>query len=430
MARGKTLRRSCKLDLGSSGYMIPVRDVWQSIRILDGWIKKQNYAGYDPYDALSSPLLKKLSLNSKWLRTLLTHGLKQLPLNLRPLLRIAKNRNTTAIAVITASYIKLFKLTEDPSYLEKALVLLNWLEDHSNSHYTGLGWGRNDYGFQSSSEYMPRFQPLTFITALVANVFVDAYEATGDREHLDKARRACHFILNESNVYENDKGICFSYTIYGNSRIFNATMLAGSCMARVYHYVGEHLLLKAAKRTVDYVVSEQNSDGSWYYGYRNDGKVRKQIDFHQGYVLRSLYDFIEYVRPEECKYMDALFNGVSFYKREQFLPDGRAKWRWPKVWPIDIHNQAEGILTFSKLSKLGPVYLDFADRIAKWSIENMRSSAGYFYYQKRRFYTNKIPYMRWSEAWMFKALVYLAEALDGGFTEFEAPFPSSMRERV
>jgi len=34
----------------------------------------------------------------------------------------------------------------------------------------------------------------------------------------------------------------------------------------------------------------------------------------------------------------------------------------------------------------------------------MWSKKGYFYYQKHRFYTNKISYMRWSQAWMLLAI--------------------------
>ena len=37
----------------------------------------------------------------------------------------------------------------------------------------------------------------------------------------------------------------------------------------------------------------------------------------------------------------------------------------------------------------------------------MQSPQGYFYYQKRRCYTNRISYMRWSQAWMFYAISLL-----------------------
>ena len=102
--------------------------------------------------------------------------------------------------------------------------------------------------------------------------------------------------------------------------------------------------------------------------------------------------------------MKSLIKGANFYRNELFLLDGRCRWRWPQVWPIDIHNQAQGIITFSKFQKIKPKYYDFAKTIAKWTIENMQDESGYFYYQKWPFFTNRIPYMGWSQAWMMLAL--------------------------
>jgi hypothetical protein len=47
--------------------------------------------------------------------------------------------------------------------------------------------------------------------------------------------------------------------------------------------------------------------------------------------------------------------------------------------------------------------------------------AGYFYYQIQPYYKNKIPYMRWSQAWMLLALATLLEQKDSS--------PQSRRER-
>jgi hypothetical protein len=82
-----------------------------------------------------------------------------------------------------------------------------------------------------------------------------------------------------------------------------------------------------------------------------------------------------------------------------------------KTYPIDIHSAAEGIIVFTRLRELDAKNLDWAKRIALWTITNMQDPKGYFYFQKHRHYCNRIPYMRWSQAWMFKALVYLAEAV-------------------
>jgi hypothetical protein len=118
---------------------------------------------------------------------------------------------------------------------------------------------------------------------------------------------------------------------------------------------------------------------------------------------------MEGIAPIEGTYQESLLKGADFYWNKQFLPDGRSKWRWPRQWPVDSHNQAQGIITFSKLKKFDPKYLDHAFTVANWSMRNMMGESGGFYYQKWPFFTNKIEYMRWSQAWMILALATLLE---------------------
>jgi hypothetical protein len=54
-----------------------------------------------------------------------------------------------------------------------------------------------------------------------------------------------------------------------------------------------------------------------------------------------------------------------------------------------------------------------AEQIAGWAIIICATAADSFYYQGRRFYKVKIPYMRWSQAWMMYALSRLLEANTG-----------------
>ena len=162
---------------------------------------------------------------------------------------------------------------------------------------------------------------------------------------------------------------------------------------------------------MDFIISKQKPNGVWYYS-ENENNERRQVDFHQGFMIESLNDFIKNTNSTE--YLNALTNGIEFYRNEQFFENGMCKYRWPKVFPIDIHNQAQGIITFSKLSRINPEYLEFAKRIAFWTIENMQDPSGYYYYRKHRFFMNKIPYMRWGQAWMMLALSTLLEAMQYG----------------
>jgi len=99
------------------------------------------------------------------------------------------------------------------------------------------------------------------------------------------------------------------------------------------------------------------------------------------------------------RYWENFEKGLQFYRQNFFLDDFTPKYYHDKVYPIDIHCPAQAIICFVKFGDI-----KFAQNIAIWTIENMQDSRGYFYYQKHRLYTNKIPYMRWSQAWMMYAL--------------------------
>ncbi|WP_068320824.1 prenyltransferase/squalene oxidase repeat-containing protein [Pyrococcus kukulkanii] len=118
-----------------------------------------------------------------------------------------------------------------------------------------------------------------------------------------------------------------------------------------------------------------------------------------------------YITEENLKdrTQKAIEKGVDFYINRQFSPEGWSYYRYPIKYPIDIHNQAQGIITFSKLYKAfkNPRYLEFAEKIAGWTIKNMQDPTGYFYAHRWPGFVNKIPYMRWAQAWMMLALVTL-----------------------
>ena len=44
------------------------------------------------------------------------------------------------------------------------------------------------------------------------------------------------------------------------------------------------------------------------------------------------------------------------------------------------------------------------DKVLNWTIDNMQDKDGYFYYQINKYFSSKISYMRWAQAWMFYAL--------------------------
>jgi hypothetical protein len=104
---------------------------------------------------------------------------------------------------------------------------------------------------------------------------------------------------------------------------------------------------------------------------------------------------------------DNLKKGFDYYINTFFTSDGIAKYYSNSIYPIDIHAPTQLVITLKKLNKLD-AYKEITDKVMIWTINNMRSPKGYFYYQINKYITSKIPYMRWSQAWMFLSMsIYL-----------------------
>ena len=77
-----------------------------------------------------------------------------------------------------------------------------------------------------------------------------------------------------------------------------------------------------------------------------------------------------------------------------------------RKFPIDIHCPAQLFVTLAKLGKITD-NKELVNKVLLWTIKNMQSPKGYFYYQLKPGISSKISYMRWSNAFMFYALTYL-----------------------
>jgi len=221
--------------------------------------------------------------------------------------------------------------------------------------------------------------------------------------------------LNRSE--ETGDEVCFSYSPLDKTRVFNASLLAGETLAAVGGLLGEQSLLEWARRAALYVVRRQQANGSWAYGA--DSHQSWSDNFHTAYILTSLSRIMANVSEPgavatgpSTDLDNALRRGYEFWNERLFLTNGWPKYFPDRLYPADIHSAASAILTLVELRGQIPNTLVLAKRIADWTFENLRDPQGFFYYQKRRFYTVKTPYMRWSESWMMYALARLREAHD------------------
>lgn len=360
------------------------------------YVEAADYAGYDPYDALNSPPIQRIGVRCRAVRIGATQFLRRCPLNIRPILGIRRGHNPKAIGLCLWGYSKLYALKKDVCYRERIDYLLNVLERLRSQGYSGNCWGYN-FDWQSRTFLRPKGTPTIVNTSFIGHALLDCYELTGRRRALEMAIPIKDFILKDLHRTAMDETFCFSYTPADTEAVHNANLLGASILARLAHYCADDRLVSNALASLRYSMRSQCPDGSWFYA---DTRLQRWIDsFHTGFNLQAIRYILQAGLAKE--YEDAYRRGVEFYARNFFLEDGTPKYYHDKVYPIDIHSPAQAICFFSCE---GEEYRPLADRVANWMLKRLYSGRGFFYFRRGRVLTNRIPYMRWSQAWAFHAL--------------------------
>ena len=385
------------------------QDLWQ-------WCRGQGFAGYDPYDALNSRWFQATPLKrSRWARLAWTQFHKRSPVNFRSLVGVPRERNAKGIALFALAALAEYRSRQTKEAEIEARELLDDLMWMRLKGFKGAAWGYN-FDWQSRSFFAPRGTPAIVPTAFAARAICEAAEVFGHEEYLPFARTICDFILNDLNrAEETDTEVCFSYSPLDQTRVFNASLLAGETLAVVGRLTGEVSLCEWAVRAARFVCQRQCADGSWTYG--GDDYQSWADNFHTAFILGSLSRIIDAIGMQpggaETGLIDELDNtlrrGYEFWKESFFLDNGWPKYFPDRLYPADAHSAASAIVTLVELRGRVPGTMILAEKIAEWVIDNLRDSRGYFHYQRRRFYTVRIPYMRWSEAWLAYALARLRE---------------------
>ncbi len=360
------------------------------------YIEAEDYAGHDPYDALNSPLVRWIGARSKWLRVAATQLIRRCPVNLRPFLGIRKGHNPKGIGLFLWSYSQLYALTREERYLERVDYLLGLLDELKSPGYSGNCWGYN-FDWQSRACLRPKGTPTIVNTSFIGHALLDCYELTRRQRALDLALPTRNFLLKDLNRTEVEDTFCFSYTPVDTEVVHNANLLGASILARFTRYCDDDRLRDAASASLNYSMKCQREDGSWFYANTD---LQGWIDsFHTGFNLQAIRYLLDAGFGPEHK--GAYGKGVEYYANNFFLDDGTPKYYHDRVYPLDIHAPAQAVCFFCRE---GRKYQDLTDRIVKWMLENLYSGKGFFYFRKGRFLTNRIPYMRWSQAWALHAL--------------------------
>lgn len=361
-----------------------------------GWAEVRDFKGYDPYDALTSPLLH---LAAKALGRpagiAATQVIKRLPVNIRPLLGIRRGTNPKALALFLSSAARTGR-TEAVDALATRLLSL------ASRGYRHRCWGY-PFPWYSRAFLLPAGTPTVVVTSFAGEALLDAYDATADSRYLDAALSACEFVLNSLNRTADETGVCLSYSPIDRTVVYNASVLGARLLVIAGTKSGRPELVEQARPLISYVLARQGDDGSWAYG---EAGFHRWIDsFHTGFVLDALNEFATATGDDETA--GAVVRGLAFYRRTFFGPGGEPLYHAGRRYPLDTHAAAQAVLTFLRTRSVDGSHEKRAVAAGRFIVDNMLHRSGRFLYQIRRCHTVRIPYMRWSQAWGVRALAEL-----------------------
>ena len=378
---------------------------------LKTYCEKEDYKGWDPYDGLNSKIFRALPFKywdvARWAWI---QAFKISPINFRKLLLVDKQYNSKGIGLFLNGYCNLYELSlkKETRFGSKNEILLrinklaNLLDKLKNTNYSGACWGYNFDWQARRLFFFPKETPTVVATSFCVEALFKAFEITKIEKYKELALSSADFVINDLNRTPHNSGFFFSYSPNkGNDTVYNASLLGAKTLSLCYKYSKNQIFKDTALKAVRAACDAQAIDGSWIYGLYS---VQSWIDsFHTGYNLDALITYQNCTGDNQ--FQENIEKGFEYYINNFFKNDGTPKYYNNKTYPIDIHCPGQLFVTLSKLNKFKQNKI-ISEKVINWTIKNMQSQKGYFFYQFKRGLSSKISYMRWSNAFMFNAMTY------------------------
>ena len=365
--------------------------------------KNDGYAGFDPFDGLNSklfvvaPALKRGLFGLAWIQM---H--KRSLVNLRPALGIHKARNPKGVALFILGLLEEYRYTLKQDCINEAVKLADWLlKEKSDSHIWKYAcWGYH-FDWNARAFFVPKGKPNIITTVYVSQALYALGVQSGKQTYIDAALDSASFMVNSLYTEADDRKF-FAYIPGESAFVHNASLWGAAWVAFVGNLKGDDRFKELALLVARQSVAEQSDDGSWVYGARHHHQF---IDgFHTGYNLEALDITRKALSTSE--FDDAIERGLLYYKTQLIEEDGTAKYYQNNRYPLDMHSVTQVVIT---LLKVGGQEEDrqLARKVIERSIDTLyMPRKKRFMYQKHKATSNKVDYMRWTQAWVYYSFSY------------------------
>ena len=373
------------------------------------WAKREDFSGHDPHDLLNAPSFGFIrsdpsSSIAKWLRLFALQLGRRSLIDLRALLQLPHGENPKALALFLGGLLRAKNAAASEWERDAARLAERLVRSMNDS-----GWGY-PFPWQSRTHYLSPHTPNIVTTSFVGNALIE-WQRHSPSASLEKAiQLAADYVISlqlrsrnpgAGTTTPETREPIFGYAKNDPQIVFNASILGAEFLLNAGILLGNERYIALAHQAARFVAGHQRGDGGWDYGLERSQHWTDS--FHTGFTIRAMRVIAAAVTDSSLS--ESAERGFEYYRTTFLEPDFAIKYFPHRRYPIDAHALGEAMLTFEAFGEH-----EIAQRVAEWCITNMRSPKGYFYYQRHRLVKNKIPYIRWSNAWIFRGLAEVVTA--------------------
>jgi hypothetical protein len=300
----------------------------------------------------------------------------------------------------------LHEATGEAAHLEKAVHFLHELEKSRCPDFKEFCWGY-PFDWVTRNGVIKAGTPLITTTPYAFEAFLQVNELQPSDEWkmiLESITR--HICTDIKDFKFSETASTSSYTPYDKGGVINASAYRAFTLTSAAKFFGDDDYLKIAGRNLNFVLENQNADGSWPYA--KDG-LRVFVDhFHTCFVMKSLAK--TYLLTEDNRILDALEKGVDYYLKNLFGDDGmpRPFSKAPRltVYKCELYDCAECINLCLLLREHFPQLQTTLETVVAGILKDWIKPDGSFRSRKLILGWDNVPMHRWAQSQMFRSLAF------------------------
>jgi len=380
-----------------------------SIEDLINWLDNENLTSYDPFDIQSSRTWKILNNSTFFPIRLIKKYLIILEKLFPRFIRIFshKTKASTSVALFASSCAMIYQIDKNEKLLRNIQDKLNWLEENKSEGYSGYCWGLPFKWYLPENIVADINTPCSTILIYIMDAFLLGHKLTGNDHYKEVALSISNFLIKDLNKdIIDEKTICSSYTPLDNFHVINVNSYVAATLYTLFSYSKNKNLIEYSDKLINYVIKEQNEDGSWFYWEKNE-KSKDVVDsLHQCYIIENLYRC--YLINKDKRIFDSIQKCLDYFIKNLYRNGQIKKFTDEKYkdYPLELIDHAEAITMFTMLSN------DFntkkyAEKTVNYVFQKFKiKNKSYFYSYIIKSIPKDIPYIRWGESQILYALSF------------------------